>query len=65
MEMTAGLEDQLKDPEMSSEERRDLEALKTRYAREALEMMMKIDCLEDPEDPEDEDGSRTGQGSQI
>ena len=53
VDMTTGLEDRLKDPGMSPEERRDLRNLKTRYAREALEMMMKIDCLEDPEDLDD------------
>ena len=49
VDMTAGLEDRLKHPGMSPEERQDLENLKTRYAREAFEMMMRIDYLEDPE----------------
>lgn len=48
VEMTTGLEDRLNNPGMSPEERRNLENLKERYAREALEMMMRIDYLEDP-----------------
>ena len=49
VDMTTGLENRLKDSGMSPEERRNLQSLKDRYAREALEMMMKIDYLEDPE----------------
>jgi len=50
VDMTAGLEDRLRDEILDPEDRRDLEQLKLRYAREALQMMMKIDYLEDPED---------------
>jgi len=50
VEMTAGLEARLEDPGLSPEERGDLEALRKRYAREAVELMMRIDLLEEPED---------------
>ena len=56
VDMTTGLENRLRDSGMSSEERENLQSLKIRYAREALEMMMKIDYLEDPEDEEFEGG---------
>lgn len=56
--MTTGLEDQLREPGMDPEDRRNLKSLKDRYAREAVELMMRIDLLEDPEDDEceEEDG---------
>lgn len=57
VDMTMGLEDRLRNTAMSPEERRNLQALKMRYSREALEMMMKIDYLEDPEDLDDLDDS--------
>ena len=50
VDMTMGLEDRLANPGISPEERRNLANLKKRYSREALEMMMRIDYLEDPED---------------
>ena len=50
VDMTTGLENRLRDEILGPKERRDLEGLKLRYAREALQMMMKIDYLEDPED---------------
>lgn len=46
VEMTSGLEDRLRDPEVCGRERRDLEALRMRYAREAVARMMELDELE-------------------
>ena len=48
--MTTSLEAQLTNPGMSPEEHRNLDKLRMRYALEAVEMMRKIDFLEDPEE---------------
>lgn len=58
--MTTGLENRLQNSSLRPGERRNLESLRMRYAREALEMMMKIDDLEDPED-EDQAESAGGE----
>ena len=55
VDMTTGLENRLRDEILSPKERRDLEGLKLRYSRDALQMMMKIDYLEDPEEDWEDD----------
>jgi len=50
LRMVDGLDERIGHFATSPEERRNLQDLKKRYSREALEMMMKIDYLEDPED---------------
>ncbi len=55
MRMIDGLDARINSFETSREEVLDLEVLKKRYSREALEMMMRIDYLEDPEDFDDFD----------
>ena len=44
--MTSGLEHRLLDPGINGKQRRELNSLRLRYAREAVSMMMELDVLE-------------------
>jgi len=46
VEMTSGLEHRLLDPGINGKQRRELNSLRLRYAREAVSMMMELDVLE-------------------